>query len=923
MVTSSLIAFLYVISWTCAMGQQFNVSQGQLTGPNVCGGRINPMLSWLATKNFRGLVHRAGVIKQLCAAMAAGLASVLDLASVDVRMARIVHHAAGFRFKVCQTRSARRREVGDQCSVLCFNGGTCNKDVCICKNGFTGKFCQSPICQEQCLNGGRCVGPDKCACPYGFTGNRCQQDIDECKAIPKICAGGRCINTIGSYRCECPAGRKLDPDSQKCVDKDECTEIPGICANGRCENTDGSFKCVCNEGYTLNQDKSFCISKKSGYCYQRVVNNYCVDQSSTNTSKHACCCSKRTPAGWGLLCERCPIQGTPEHTALCPNISIPTDKPPVVDECQRRGDLCPNGKCVNVPNGFQCVCNPGYILGRDNKCLDIDECSADSLLCRNGGCINTDGSFKCECNPGFQIASDEKSCKPRVDRCSESGVCEHGVCVNTRNGFTCQCRHGYTLTSDNRTCKDIDECKSQDVCTNGQCINYAGGYECSCGPGFEPSSDMRHCIDTDECRLLPGRCENGACENTRGSYRCTCNKGFEGTVNRSVCKDIDECKQDDICKNGRCVNEPGSFKCACDRGFTQSSDGKACIDTTLGRCYAKVEGGNRCSEPLMRFLTLSQCCCGMENGGQRGWDDPCTPCPLKGTEKYNQVCCKGPGMTCSGEDVDECVNNAGMKKDVCTNGQCQNTMKDYMCVYIDECREDPRLCHGGICQNLPGTFSCDCPKGFSLNTESRICEDIDECALEEQCIDGTCVNTPGSFRCQCPPNYKLDGSGRICKDTRTGQCWTKITNNRCEESINGGVPLDICCNTIGKGWGSPCNECPPKKDDERCALGYAIQDEPRCTDIDECTQFSGLCNNGICRNTLGSFACECSAGLTLDATQRNCVDLREDVCYGSVTSRDCEKPYGGRYKKVDCCCSVVGGGWGNPCQECHWKTQVT
>lgn len=32
---------------------------------------------------------------------------------------------------------------GEQCSVLCFNGGTCNKDVCICKNGFTGKFCQS------------------------------------------------------------------------------------------------------------------------------------------------------------------------------------------------------------------------------------------------------------------------------------------------------------------------------------------------------------------------------------------------------------------------------------------------------------------------------------------------------------------------------------------------------------------------------------------------------------------------------------------------------------------------------------------------------------------------------------------------------------------------------------------------------------
>lgn len=33
--------------------------------------------------------------------------------------------------------------LGDQCSVLCFNGGTCNKDNCTCKNGFTGKFCES------------------------------------------------------------------------------------------------------------------------------------------------------------------------------------------------------------------------------------------------------------------------------------------------------------------------------------------------------------------------------------------------------------------------------------------------------------------------------------------------------------------------------------------------------------------------------------------------------------------------------------------------------------------------------------------------------------------------------------------------------------------------------------------------------------
>ena len=41
----------------------------------------------------------------------------------------------------------------------------------------------------------------------------------------------------------------------------------------------------------------------------------------------------------------------------------------VVEECQKQGDICSNGRCINVPSGFQCVCNQGYILGRDNVCL--------------------------------------------------------------------------------------------------------------------------------------------------------------------------------------------------------------------------------------------------------------------------------------------------------------------------------------------------------------------------------------------------------------------------------------------------------------------------------------------------------------------------------------------------------------------------
>ena len=52
-------------------------------------------------------------------------------------------------------------------------------------------------------------------------------------------------------------------------------------------------------------------------------------------------------------------------------------------------------------------------------------------------------------------------------------------------------------------------------------------------------------------------------------------------------------------------------------------------------------------------------------------------------------------------DVDECKNNAGMKKNsVCVNGECQNTMKDYICVCNAGFRSDvtKKLCNGNALQ---------------------------------------------------------------------------------------------------------------------------------------------------------------------------------------------------------------------------------
>jgi len=43
------------------------------------------------------------------------------------------------------------------------------------------------------------------------------EDIDECKAIPKACGHGRCINTIGSFKCECGKGKVIDTNTNTCV----------------------------------------------------------------------------------------------------------------------------------------------------------------------------------------------------------------------------------------------------------------------------------------------------------------------------------------------------------------------------------------------------------------------------------------------------------------------------------------------------------------------------------------------------------------------------------------------------------------------------------------------------------------------------------------------------------------------------------
>jgi len=302
-----------------------------------------------------------------------------------------------------------------------------------------------------CTDGGRAPGLFTCFCKKGWTDYKCDYDVNECIGSHGCWSGGKsheehhtvlgempefegatCLNTPGSYECQCPKGM---------IGQGRATDK----AENILDDFDHQLGDDVGEGMKNMLNKDGSEKEVTGAASVHKLPTGCVDYDDCNS------------AGADK------IPGTRD-----------VGEGPELDKCGKSK----RGTCQDTGSkSFRCDCDPGYGCGSAGCENDCNECSEENpthQCSEHADCKNTLGSYECSCNSpsgvngaGFFGTAEGKACFP----CT---VCEEGFLPK-----------GNCKTTD-RECVDIDECETNtDGCSlNSQCTNSVGSFTCECQPGY-------------------------------------------------------------------------------------------------------------------------------------------------------------------------------------------------------------------------------------------------------------------------------------------------------------------------------------------------------------------------------------------------------------------------------------------------------